>query len=143
MSSLTSLLGHHETEMPLKRQIASPALGPRFRLNGYLVIAAASTALALATASECHSVFYPPSLLYGAVLWAWWGCVGSLFWKLGQQPPLILRFSPGAIAFHLLAACAIGVAHLLLLGSLGFTGAGWRAHSTAIAILTSHVYERG
>jgi sensor histidine kinase YesM len=94
-------------------------------------------ALALATASECRSVLYPPSLLYGAVLWGWWGCFASMIWKLGPRRPSMLRFSREAIALHLLAACALGVGHLLLLGGLGFTVAGWRAHSTALAIWTS------
>jgi hypothetical protein len=137
VSSLTSPLRYQETNLPPKTESTISAPGPQFRLNGLLVITAVSTALALATASECHSVFYPPSLLYGAVLWGWWGCIGSLIWKLGPRQPVILRFSAGAIAYHLLAACALGVAHLLILGSLGFTSAGWRAHSTAIAIWTS------
>jgi sensor histidine kinase YesM len=127
--------------MPSGQEPAYQASGlrirPRIRFNGLLVISLVSTALALATASECHSVFYPPSLLYGAVLWGWWGLIAGAIWKLGPRQPSTLFFSPGAMALHLLAACALGVAHLLLLGSLGFTVAGWRAHSTAFAILIS------
>jgi sensor histidine kinase YesM len=107
------------------------------RFNGVVVISMASIALALATASECHSIFYPPSLLFGAVLWGWWGCIASMIWKLGPRQPSILHFSAWAIPLHLFAGCVLGVLHLLLLGSLGFTGAGWRAHSTALAVWTS------
>jgi hypothetical protein len=115
---------------------ASSPSGPRVRFNGVVVISMASIALALATASECHSIFYPPSLLYGAVLWGWWGCIASLIWRLGPRQPSILRFSALAIPLHVLVGCVLGVLHLLL-GSLGFTGAGWRAHSTALAVWTS------
>lgn len=123
--------------MASERESISSAPGPRIRFSGLLVIASASTALALATASECRSVFYPPSLLYGAVLWGWWGCIAGLIWKLGPRQPSILRFSRDAIALHLVAGCALGVVHLLLLGSLGFTVAGWRAHHSALAVWTS------
>jgi hypothetical protein len=137
VSSLTTPFKHSETVMSSRLDSKSSAQGPRIRFSGLVVIASVSTALALATASECHSVFYPPSLLYGAVLWWWWGCIASAIWKLGPRQPSVLRFSPAAIVIHLLVACALGVAHLLLLGSLGFTVAGWRTHSTAYAVWTN------
>ena len=115
----------------------SPTPGAGLRLNGHAVIFTLATVLALATASECHSITYPPSLLYGAVLWGWWGCVTSAMWKLSQRVPLASSFSPKAISAHVLAGSALGVVHLLLLGSLGFTDAGWQAHTTALAIWTS------
>ena len=111
--------------------------GAGLRLNGHAVIFTLATVLALATASECHSITYPPSLMYGAVLWGWWGCVTSAMWKLSQRVPLASSFSPKAISAHVLAGSALGVVHLLLLGSLGFTDAGWQAHTTALAIWTS------
>jgi len=137
VSSLITPFRYSETDMPSTRDSISAAQGPRIRFNGLAVIALVSAALALATASECHSVFYPPSLLYGAVLWGWWGLIAGFIWKLGPQLPSTLRFSPAAIAIHLLVGCALGVAHLLLLGSLGFTVAGWSAHSTAFAVWTN------
>ncbi len=115
----------------------SPTPGAGLRLNGHAVIFTLATVLALATASECHSITYPPSLLYGAVLWGWWGCVTSAMWKLSQRVPLASSFSPKAISAHVLAGSALGVVHLLLLGSLGFTDTGWQAHTTALAIWTS------
>jgi signal transduction histidine kinase len=101
------------------------------------VIFSVATVLALATASECHSITYFPSLLYGAVLWGWWGCLTSALWKLSQRAPFLSTFSPKAISVHILLGSMLGVIHLLALGSLGFTDAGWRAHSTALAIWTS------
>jgi sensor histidine kinase YesM len=115
----------------------SPTPGAGLRLNGHAVIFTLATVLALATASECHSITYPPSLMYGAVLWGWWGCVTSAMWKLSQRVPLASSFSPKAISAHVLAGSALGVVHLLLLGSLGFTDRGRQAHTTALAIWTS------
>jgi signal transduction histidine kinase len=107
------------------------------RLNGHAVIFLVATALALGTASECHSITYPPSLLYGAVLWLWWACIASAFWKLGKHVPLVSSLSPIAISIHLLIGSALGVAHLLLLGSLGFANAEWRASHSTLSIWTS------
>jgi LytS/YehU family sensor histidine kinase len=72
----------------------------------------------------------------GAVTWVWWGCVTSAIWKLGQYFPLTSSFSPKAISIHLLVGSALGVAHLLLLGSLGLTGGGWQAPATTLSIWT-------
>jgi len=112
-----------------------PYAGPR--LNGHAVIFTVTTVLALATASECHSITYLPSLMYGGVLWGWWGCITSAMWKLSQKVPLASSFSMKAISIHILFGSTLGVLHLLALGSLGFTSAGWRAHSTALAVWTS------
>ena len=111
--------------------------GPRIGINGYAAIFSVAAALALATASECHSITYPPSLLYGAVLWGWWGCIASALWKLGQRVPLLSSFSAKAIAIHISAGLALGVSHLLLLGSVGFSAAEWHAHSSALSVWTS------
>lgn len=110
---------------------------PGIRLNGHVVIFSVAIILALATAGECQSVTHMPSLNYGAVLWLWWGCIASAFWKLGQHVPLASSFSAKAISVHLLVASVLGVAHLFLLGSLGFSDPNWRAHSTALEVWTS------
>jgi hypothetical protein len=106
------------------------------RLNGYITSFSLTALLALATASECHSIMYLPSLIYGAVLWIWWGCIASIFWKLGQRIPFVSSFSRKAILVHLLIGSALGIVHLLLLGSLGFTDPAWRTHATALSIWT-------
>ncbi len=123
---------------PSQRESVDPRPSrPEIHLNGTVVISLISTALALATASECHSVTHLPSLMYGAVLWGWWGCIANVIWKLGQRTPTALGFSPKPIGFNLLLACGLGVVHLLLLGSLGFTVAGWERHESALSIWTS------
>jgi len=120
-------------------RMGSPRTPPvaKVHLYGFMVIAPSSLALALATASECHSIFYPPSLLYGLVLWGWWGCIAGTLWTVGFNKPSLLGFSPLAIAMDIFAGCGLGVGHLLLLGSLGFMSADWRLHASARAVWTS------
>jgi sensor histidine kinase YesM len=48
-----------------------------------------------------------------------------------------LSFSLNAISIHVLVGSVLGVAHLLLLGSLDFTVPGWQTHATALQIWTS------
>ena len=111
--------------------------GGGLRLNGYVAIFSVATVLALATAIECQSVTHRPSLMYGAVLWLWWGCIASVMWLLGRRVPFASSFSLKAVSFHALIGSALGITHLLLLGSLGFTDTAWRLHATALAVWTS------
>jgi hypothetical protein len=138
---MNSLAASPEIAMPqAKREAASAPGAPHriaLRINGHAMIFSVAAALGLATAAECHSITYPPSLLYGAVLWGWWGCIASALWALGKRVPLLSSFSLKAIAIHVSAGLALGVAHLLALGSLGFTEAGWQAHATALTVWTN------
>jgi hypothetical protein len=111
--------------------------GSRSRVNGLTLIASVCAVLALATASECHSITHLPSLLYGVVLWGWWGCIAGALWTLGPRRPAIMRFSPATILLHVLVGCTLGLIHLLFLGSLEFTVNEGRAHSTALEVWTS------
>lgn len=108
-----------------------------FTLNGHAVIFSLAAVLGLATAAECHSITYLPSLLYGAVLWLWWACIASAMWKLIRLLPFASAFSPKAISIHLLAGSLLGVIHLLLLGSLGFTDRAWYTQTSALSIWMS------
>ncbi len=103
---------------------------PRLRFAGPTVLFLLSTGLALATASECHSIFHLPSLLYGIVLWGWWGCIAGALWTVGTRKPSFLQFSPPAVAFQILIGCALGFVHLLLL-SLSMHDWGLHASSAA------------
>ena len=124
--------------MSVRNLIQEAATGSRLgRGNGLAVIASVSAVLALATASECHSISHLPSLLYGVVLWGWWGGIAGTLWTMGPRKPGIMRFSPAAILLHVATGCILGVVHLLLLGGLGFTEPDWRVHSTASAVWTS------
>ena len=110
------------------------------RLNGQIAIYTLATVLALATATECRGITYLPSLRYGVVLWLWWGAIASALWRLGRRVPLVSSFSAKTIAVHLLLASLLGVAHLLLLGGLGFFDPAWRVSTgstTALSVWTS------
>ena len=110
---------------------------PRRRFAGPTALFLLSTGLALATASECHSIFHLPSLLYGIVLWNWWGCLAGALWTLGTRKPSFLQFSPPAVAFQVLIGCVLCLAHLLLLGAVGLSVDDWGLHASSAAIWTS------
>jgi hypothetical protein len=105
--------------------------------NAHAVIFSLAAVLALATASECHSILHLPSLLYGAVLWGWWALIASGLWKVGQKFDLASSFSLQSIAVHVLLGLALSVVHLLLLGGLGFTDAAWRGTGTKLSVWSS------
>ena len=129
MSSHAAVSPFIRTQASARAEHRPPAEpGARTHIAGLIVIGLSSILLALATANECHSIFYPPSLLYGLVLWGWWGCIGSALWSGGFRRPGVFGFTPGALAIYLVLGCALGVTHLLLLGSTGFLGGGWRGH---------------
>jgi sensor histidine kinase YesM len=135
MNAITADSAYAETSFSSTRETPAPSGSNKgLRLNGLVVIFSASIVLALATANECQSVTHLPSLMYGAVLWGWWGVVTSVIWKLGQRVPFTSSFSVKRISMHVLAGSALGVAHLLLLGSLGFTATGWKALSIVLDI---------
>ena len=117
---------------------ASASFAPvRKGLNAYLLISFSSLALALTTASECKSIAHLPSLLYGVVLWGWWGIFASTIWAFGRRSSFTLASLPKAFSTHVLVASAMAVIHLLLLGSLGFIPEDWRAHGTVLSVWTS------
>ena len=113
------------------------AAGRKLWWNGHVVIFSLALALALVTASECHSITHIPSLLYGLALWGWWACVASALWKIGERVPLMSSLTPMTASTHVLAASALGVLHLLLIGSVGFSVAGWQAKASALSVWTS------
>jgi signal transduction histidine kinase len=127
-----------ETTRPTNRQLM-PTAGQRgptsltqrgFHFSGYVVISSIAMVLALATANECQSITHLPSLLYGVVLWGWWGVVASALWKLGARTSAMSTFSAKAMSIHVPVGAALGVLHLLALWSLGFIGLGWYANQT-------------
>src|SRR5580698_10293999 len=137
MNSLTATSDYTQILPVSGREAMAPADSDAgMRLNGQLIIFSLAMALALATAIECQSVTHLPSLTYGILLWGWWGLITSAIWKFGPRLPFLSSFSPKIIALHVFAGSALGVAHLLLLGSLCFT-ADWQSHGTAFSILTS------
>lgn len=106
--------------------------------RGPLIIGAASLFLAMATAIECSSITHIPSLIYGLVLWGWWGILASTLWQVGPGSPL-LSLSKWNMVLHLLIASVAAAAHLMLLGSLSLFIAEWRVHASLLKILTGPV----
>jgi sensor histidine kinase YesM len=125
--------------LPAVESTASKPEGPGWRLfgSGHVLIFSVALALALVTASECHSITHIPSLLYGLALWGWWACLASALWKIGERVPLMSSLTPMTIATHVVAALVLGVVHLLLIGSTGFSVAGWQAHASARSVWMS------
>jgi Histidine kinase len=103
---------------------------PGIHLSGYVVISSLATMLALATANECQSITHLSSLIYGIVLWGWWGIIASALWKLGARTSAVSSFSAKAMSIHVSVGAVLGVLHLLVLWSMGFTGLGWYANQT-------------
>ncbi|MGA9584093.1 MAG: histidine kinase [Terracidiphilus sp.] len=112
---------------------------PQIQIRGVLLIGSASIMLALATANECHSITHFPSLLYGLVLWAWWGLIASAFWLAGPRLSSPLNRSRPSLALHAVVACASAVAHLMLLGSLSFFIPEWQTHAPAMKVLIASI----
>ena len=111
-------------------------LRPSVQMRGVLLIGSTSLILALVTANECQSITHFPSLLYGLVLWGWWGLIASAFWLAGPRLSSPLNRSLPSLALHALAACAAAVAHLMLLGSLSLAIPEWQTHAPATKVLT-------
>jgi hypothetical protein len=141
MNTIAMSSEYGEASTASEQETSKPISGSGIRLNGYAVIFSMAAILALCTGVECqlatHSPSLAPHLMYGAVFWLWWACIASAFWKLGQRLPLPGSLSAKSITIYVLAGSALGVTHLLLLGSLGFTDPDWRSHGTALSVLTS------
>jgi signal transduction histidine kinase len=100
-----------------------------------MIFATASLVLALGTAIECHSITHLPSLLYGLILWGWWGIAASILWQAGLGGSSLLRLSRRNMALHGLIASSAGVLHLMLLGSLGLFIAEWKVQAPILRVL--------
>src|SRR5579862_4477163 len=105
MSSLTTMSAYRGIPDQIQSEAPQHFRGGRAFPGGLIVIGSAAQILALVTARECHSISHLPSLLYGLVLWGWWGVVASVLWQLGPKMPSLLRFSPPRIALHLMVGC--------------------------------------
>jgi len=70
--------------------------------RGYYVIIPLATALALLTSLECGgSILHPASLIYGAVLWAWWAVFAAVLGRLAPRLPLIANLSVKTVFAYL------------------------------------------
>jgi len=134
MTSLTVAPDRTVPAAVRSRELPRHPLGRIFS-SGPLIIAAASIVLSLGTAVECGSIAHLPSLIYGLILWGWWGIAASILWRAGKGGSSLLKLSRRSMAFHALIACAAGLVHLMLLGSLGIFITEWRVQAPIIKIL--------
>ena len=93
-------------------------------VNGYLLILSLAAVLALATAAECGSVLHPASVIYGAVLWGWWGTIACALWKLAPRLPSVSSLSLKGILVQASIGSVLALVHLLMLWAIGFP-LGW------------------
>src|SRR5580698_10236199 len=134
---------YHRCEcFPMRKDLMDSfsATDSKLGFRAQAVIFSAAVMLALTTASECKSITHWPSLLYGAYLWVWWGCVGVALWRLGERRPFVSSFSHRAIGLHVVAGTVLGVTHLLVIGSLRFTVPEWHMNASALTVWTSELH---
>jgi signal transduction histidine kinase len=90
--------------------------------HALLLVQCLALVLALMAAAECHAVVTHsapqaprlPSLIYGMVLWFWWGITASANWKLAEKNPRTF-FSLGSALKHAAAGVLLAGSHLWLL----------------------------
>lgn len=129
---------HSRSTVREENGLPSARRGLRFGAN--TAIFSLSFILALATASECGGITHLCSLLYGMVLWGWWGLIASTMWRLRQRAHITSTLSAKVISTHALLGLVLAAVHLLSLGGMGFTVSSWRAHGTVWSTLTSQLY---
>jgi signal transduction histidine kinase len=109
-------------ETPAKRDAHSRSIAEAVASHGLLLVHCGAFVLALIAAAECHSVVTRsapqvsrlPSLLYGLVLWYWWGIIATAIWKLAGTSGKHF-FSLASASKHALAGVLLSAAHLWLL----------------------------
>lgn len=140
MSSIAALPAHSSLSKTIVTDSPRRGGSDRVDLAGLAIIGAASLILALATAEECKSITHLPSVLYGLVLWGWWGVMGGVLWHFGPRHTGLFRVSALRLAMLAVAGCAAAVLHLMALGSLGFFVAEWRTNAPAWQVLTGGIH---
>lgn len=83
-----------------------------------LLLQLTSLLLACVAASECHSIVTRtapdapllPSMIYGLVLWYWWGLAATVIWKLAERSGREF-FAPASAASHVLLAIVFAGLH--------------------------------
>ena len=138
MTSLTAAPVRSESPLMRSPELPRHALGRIFS-SGPLFIAAATLVLALGTAVECRSISHLPSLIYGLILWGWWGITALILWQIGRGGSSLLKLSRRNMALHGLIACVAVAAHLMLLGSLAIFITEWKVQAPIFKVLTGPI----
>ncbi|MFC6645527.1 sensor histidine kinase [Granulicella cerasi] len=114
------------------------------------VVIVATVILSVITANECHSTFvtlnkqvpYVPSLIFGFVMWAWWGTITIGLWILSLRRPKVLAFRAAYLGFHTLMAVVLAGCHLLLIqATIAVAGSVWNTWG-ALYAATSYLSVR-
>jgi hypothetical protein len=106
--------------------------------RGVLVVSALAFILAGITASGCHAYFtmhnvpvsIVPSILFGVVMWLWWGLIACLMWLGAHRHPGILAFSVPTIILQFCVGSFFSFIHLHLIQlslHAGYFWPGWEA----------------
>ncbi|HMH16387.1 MAG TPA: histidine kinase [Edaphobacter sp.] len=102
--------------------------------RGAIVVFAATIVMTFLTAIECHGyvvITHPDAtiaslLLFAAIYWLWWGVLAIAMWTFAQRWPSTLTCTARTFMPHLVLACLLGVAHLVLLQRyLNFAAKHW------------------
>jgi hypothetical protein len=81
---------------------------------GILTVAAAISCHAFLTEAGSHAPI-TPSLIYGAVLWLWWGATAHILWGTSRKWPAVLSLSAKSVVLQIAAGVTITAAHLATL----------------------------
>ncbi len=87
------------------------------------IIGIITSVLVVATAIQCHLFIdqhgepgrWSPSILYGALLWVWWGVFAGLLWATGRRWPDLWHISWVNVLFQIVTGMLLAFGHLLLL----------------------------
>lgn len=93
------------------------------RWDGATVIVSTTVFLSIATAIQCHLFIaqhgergrWVPSILYGGLLWVWWGAFSLVLWRIGRRLPTLWRMSWLNIVLQIGVGTILAFGHLLLL----------------------------
>ena len=105
--------------------------------RGVLAVTAATVILAGLTASGCHAYFVTrnahvsvvPSIVFGIVMWLWWGLIALVMWLNARHHPDSLAFSVQTIILQLCVGSVLSFVHLhaiQLTLRIGYIWPGWK-----------------
>lgn len=104
------------------------------RFPGVFLIFPVAGVLAFVTAGQCHAtlerfdphVSFIPSLIFGAVMWVWWGLFAACLWIMSRRYPWIVAFNQKGLLFHSFISTILVLLHLALLqATIRWTIAFW------------------
>ncbi|QMV19744.1 hypothetical protein GOB94_14355 [Granulicella sp. 5B5] len=129
-------------------KLDSPGIGSStLHGRGVLAVTAAAVILAGITASGCHAYFSThniqvsviPSIVFGLVMWLWWGVLAWLFWLNARRHPNSLRFSAQTIILQLCVGSVVSFIHLHAIQlslHVGYAWPGWQEAYAGLNYIT-------